>query len=744
MSPFAVVLAVLGCAALVPAQDDADVRIESLPGPLLHFATNGDEPCSVRIVDALTARPLPGALLHIVRERTHPIGGEFWFESAWPADADGFVRLPGNAVPEHCWLFVGADGYGPLAAHERLPGFGDCVELLPGLDWPVDVRDVFDRPLGDVELGLCLGCGHTPDVRHATSDAAGRAVLRGVEPAGFGTSTNRDLYPRGAGLAPEYHGRTWQLGDPPTQLRLPASRYVRGRVRSPNGRPLPGVAITSDRHQHRGPWSITDADGVFAPIAFVDALVIPLGERQYEVRPPAVAESFELTLPAAPLPTGQPKALVTVVVQDDGGRPLPGCRVDLWHVGVGSADPAEEVVVTTDADGQVVAELVAGELGLVVTPPTAAWATPAFGAHRLDVVVAAAAAQRLVVSLPRWPTMRVRATAEVRAVTLVTRTDEWPLAVTPGVESAIAVPGDEAFALRVEGAVAPAQTRYHVFAAPPRGVVAIAPEPATPLRLRVVDARGAPVAARVSLLDRNAREPQEAGHTDADGRLVAATERVGCAFVRIEPDRPGLRCLELHVGLPRLGQGAFDLGDVVLSDAPALRVLRADGRPARGSCDVRRPGLGCVRRLADDGGWDGPAPRAGDRVAVQIDDDVDGRQVDGRQASGGGGPDAAPVWHVPFTATLQGDGPWTLRRGSARLHLTICDDYGLFADGALVLYGAEAERLSHHTVELRDLPAGVCELFVGARSCDSAKVRVTLRDGEERRLEVVLRRRIGR
>ena len=128
---------------------------------------------------------------------------------------------------------------------------------------------------------------------------------------------------------------------------------------------------------------------------------------------------------------------------------------------------------------------------------------------------------------------------------------------------------------------------------------------------------------------------------------------------------------------------------------------------------------------------------------MRLEDDEDGTQARGRQANDRAGPQADPVWHVPFDATLQGDGPWTLRQGSARLHLTLRDDYGLFAEGALVLYGAEAERLPHHTVELRGLPAGACELFVGARSCDSAKVRVVLRDGEERRLEVVLRRRVG-
>lgn len=733
-------LAVLGSAVLSLAQDDPDVRIESLAGPLLQFARGGDAPCHVRIVDASTQQPVSGALLYVVRERSHPTGGEFWFDAKWQADADGFVRFPGEDVPADCWVFVGADGFGTLAASKGLPTHGDgVVELMPGVDWPLDVRDAFDRPLGGVDLGLCLGCGHTPDVRWVTSDLLGRAVLRCVEPAGFGSSTNRDLYPRGAERSPEYQSHRWQLGDPPTRLRLPSSRFVRGSVRSPNGRPVPGIAITSDRRQHRGPWSRTDANGVFAPIACIEWLVLQVGEREYTARPPAVADTFELTLPPAPLPSGQPKARVTVVVQDPAGRPLPGCRVALWHVGIHSADPAESVGLTTDAAGQGVAEVVAGQLGLEVAAPTSTEVgATMFAEHRRDFVVGANAEERVVVALSPWSTMRIRAADGVETVTLVTQSDAWTFDLEPGVERRIAVPGDEPFALHAGGVVGvDASTRFFAFPSPPRDVVEIAPWPPTPVRLRVLDARGQPVGANVWLLDRNASDASDAVHTDGFGRAVMTTERVGCAFVRIEPDLPGPRCRDVHIGLPRRGEGLFDLGDVVLPDAPALRVLRADGRAGRGRCELRRPGLVITRSLAADGGWDGPALQAGDRVEVRLDDDE----------GGGGAPAIAvpadvEVLRLPLAMTLRGDGPWTLREGSARLRLSIVDDHGMFADDAVVLCGATAERLQRHTVELQGLPAGASELFVGASSCDSAKVRVVLKEGEERRLDVVLRRRL--
>lgn len=737
---FAAGLAALGFGSASLAQDVPEVRIESRPGPLLYFANGGDEPCQVRIVDAVTERPLPGALLYVVRERTHPTGGEFWFDSKWQADADGFVQLPGQAVPERCWILVAADGYGPLAECRMPPWAGHCVALMPGIDWQVDLRDAFDQPLANVEVGLCLGCGHTPDVRVATSDQNGRVVLRGVEPDGTSPSGILDLYPRGPGLASEYHGASWRLGDPPTQLRLEASNFVRGRIRSPNGRPLPGLWITSDRQQHRGPWSQTDADGAFLPIAFVDRLAIPFGERDCFVRPPAVADAFEVTLPAAPLPDGQPKARITLVVQDAAGRPLPGCRVDLWHVGVQSADAAEVVAARTDESGQVVTEVVAGQLGLEVAPPTAAevGTPPAFGVHRRDLVVGADQAERVVVQLSRWPTIRIRPADGVPSVTLVTRYDAWSFDVEPDVEREIAVPGDEPFALRSGGVVVTASTRYYSFEAPPTEVVEIAPHPPTQLRLRVVDARGAPVAARVGLLDRDSSELPGASSsvpTAADGRAVLTTELVGCAFVRIVPDGPGPRRRDVHVGLPRLGEGPLELGDVVLPDAPALRVFRADGSVARGTFELRRPGLHWVGQLAEDGGWDGPALQAGDRVEAWLD-----RGQGGGAAAVAGAADVE-VLRIPLATTLTGDGPWTLREGSARLRLTVVDDYGLFAEGAVVLYGSDAEWLSHHTIELHGLPAGPCEFFVGARSCDSAKVRLVLREGEQRALDVVLRRR---
>jgi len=730
----------LGSAPL--AQDDPEVRIESRPGPLLYFAHGGDELCQVRIVDALTERPLPGALLYVVRERSHPTGGEFWFDSKWPADADGFVQIPGQAVPESCWILVTADGYGPLAECGKPPWAGDCVALMPSIDWQVDLRDVFDQPLANVEVGLCLGCGHTPDVRVASSDQSGRVVLRGVEPDGTSPSGILDLYPRGPGLASEYHSESWLLGDPPTLLRLEASRFVRGRIRSPNGRPLPGVWITSDRQQHRGPWSRTDADGSFASLAFVDWLAIPFERRTCFVRPPAVAETFEVTMPAAPLPDGQPKARLTLVVQDAVGLPLPGCRVDLWHVGVQSADAAEVVAATTDESGQVVVEVVAGQLGLVVAPPTAGevGTPPAFGVHRRDLVVGADQAERVVVQLSRWPTIRIRPAAGVPSVTLVTRYDAWSFDVEPGVEREIAVPGDAPFALRSGGVAVAASTLFYSFEAPPTEVVEIAAHPPTQLRLRVVDARGAPVAARVGLLDRNLAELAGAAAsmpmpTDADGRAVLTTELVGGAFVRIVPDGSGPRRRDVHVGLPRLGEGPLDLGDVVLPDAPTLRVLRADGSPARGTFELRRPGLHVVGQLAEDGGWDGPALQAGDRVEAWLD------RGQGGGAAAVADPADVEVLRIPLATTLTGNGPWTLREGSARLRLNLVDDYGLFAEGAVVLCGSDAEWLSHHTVELHGLQAGACEFFVGARSCDSAKVRLVLREGEQRALDVVLRRR---
>jgi len=225
-------------------------------------------------------------------------------------------------------------------------------------------------------------------------------------------------------------------------------------------------------------------------------------------------------------------------------------------------------------------------------------------------------------------------------------------------------------------------------------------------------------------------------HTDGFGRAVVTTARVGCAFLRIEPDHPGPRRRDVHLGLPRRGEGPFELGDVVLPDAPALRVLRADGSPGRGRCELRRPGLVIARPLAADGGWDGPALQAGDRVEVSLDDDQDG------PAPAAGAPTDVEVMCLPLAMTLCGDGPWTLREGSARLRLTLVDDHGMFADDAVVLCGATAQRLQQHTVELQGLPAGACELFVGASSCDSAKVRVVLKEGEERRLDVVLRRRL--
>ncbi|HEX5051980.1 MAG TPA: carboxypeptidase-like regulatory domain-containing protein [Planctomycetota bacterium] len=743
------IVPVLACVlyGAVLAQQGAPARIEAMPGPVHaeYQGSNGTWAFAGRIVDALTLEPIPGATLYQVPEHERPRGGEFWSSAHWTADRDGFVRVPNGELARGAWFVVDAPGHGPVAEMSYPPGEDCLIRLVPGIDWPIAIHDAFDRPVAGADVGLCLGCGHTPDVRVATTGADGVAWLRGVEPLGDVCGGGiRDIYPRGEGLAPDYDECEWRLGDGPSVLRQAFARSVSGRVLAPNGRPLPGVAMRGPTGYHRGPWAWTDAEGRFHLFGNEgERLELFFDSRSYQALLPAGERAVDLTLPAAPAPDPPPNGKVVVAVHDAASaQPIAGAHVELWHVGIGSGAPGETEAGDTDEHGTFVGAIAAGPVGMRVVAPDGddADSPPTHDPAVRDVEVQALGETRVEIALvPRTP-IRVTLGDGVRSAVLVTHTDDPDC---PAIDALVAsgrpvpVPAHSPFAFRVDtdeqrGA------RFYFFEAPPTAPVDLRVFAPLRVRLRVVDESGRPIAANVSLGGRSGvawgQDESAPVATDANGAVELRTTERGCAFVKLQPIAAGQqdvghRRTIVHTSLPPPGgHDDVDLGAIVLppTGAPRLRVERADGSAAPGQLTLLRPGLLAGDELAADGGWDGIAPQAGDRVTVTFAE------------PGADGP-GAPSVLVPLSQQLTGDGPWVLREGSGTLVLDVQDDFGFLPENGVVLLADRCMRCRGR-VELRGLPDADLELFVGAEGCDSARVRLRLAAHERREVKLVLRR----
>ena len=213
---------------------------------------------STRIVDAATGEPIEGALLRAVTEPTCPVPGAWHVLMERRSDAEGWVELPLAGIKDRSrlhWMYVLADGYAPIAASRQVAPFP--IRLHRGADIPVVVVDHLGKPAGGVRLGHLLGCGHTPDVRHGTTDLSGRATIPCTQvDAG-------ELWP----LHPEVLGEYldlgwWRPGWPAQKLWVDPAPTIRGVLLDANGQPMSGMYVGNPQY-HRGPWAMTDKSGRF-------------------------------------------------------------------------------------------------------------------------------------------------------------------------------------------------------------------------------------------------------------------------------------------------------------------------------------------------------------------------------------------------------------------------------------------------------------------------------------------------
>ena len=244
-------VAALLLASAVPTQQ------VTLTEALYPGAVAGDRgPLLARLVDDLTGEPLAGAEVFLIAESKTPIAGEFWWTHRGSSDADGFVRID-RPKGDRDWHIA-------VVKHPRT---GVAVVSLAnyrvgrvgrGQDVPVQIVDWLGRPAGGAKVGFCGYCGHTPDVAHATADAAGLALLRGIDVH----QSIADLYVQHPALHIFYDTIDWRPGDPPALVKCVYGPTQRGRVLDHRGEPV-ASAMVCGGGLHRGPWARTGADGSF-------------------------------------------------------------------------------------------------------------------------------------------------------------------------------------------------------------------------------------------------------------------------------------------------------------------------------------------------------------------------------------------------------------------------------------------------------------------------------------------------
>lgn len=718
----------LGCVATLSAGalaqvPPAEIVVEPLAGPVLldKDASRTDWLMVVRVVDAITGAALTGARVHQVAEAEEPAGGRFHTDGTWSADEHGFVRVPRTGLRDSGWFFVEHDGYAPLAEMHYL---AEVVGLAPGVDVPLRVVDPFDQPIAGARLGLCLGCGHTPDVRNATTGADGTASWPCVETAQraggeFDGSGIHDAYLHASGFGGPYSDVAWRLGDGPATLRPDFVPDVHGRVIGPNGTPVAGVALGGSLH--RGPWTWSAADGSFRLVGREsrhDQLRIRAFGREHWLQPPRRERAIDVVLPVAECVARAHGRIAATVIDDATGRPIANAFVAAVLPGlVCPGDPTESGV--TDANGACTVAVAAGLVDIHVEDSAS---PPAFDPDTRTSDVAAGRDTAVELRVRRRLLRTVTIAGEWNTLSLVTTDATTPVGDTVRAELPVPLPVHGRFALTLdEGRDT---ERRFVFVSAPVGPIELRAFAPTRVTARIVDEQGRAVAARVAVEQYGIVEPPDEAWTATDerGTAVVPTMRSGCTFLYVEPlgDASLLRPRAVHLTLPALGDGeVFALGDVVLRPRgrPQLRITNADGSAASGTLSALRPALSAGADLAADGGVDGLDLAIGDRLVFTPD---------------------AP--RAAFSMVWTGHPVWTLPDDRATLRFEVVDQFGLRPAEATVLLGTRVVHEFQGQLVVEHVPAGDVELFVGGNGCHGARVLLHVHPGEQRAVPVALHR----
>ncbi|MGE0193609.1 MAG: hypothetical protein AB7T63_16410 [Planctomycetota bacterium] len=698
----------------VPGIGLAEAEGEAVHGPLPWHVGENDVFVK-RVVSAATTEPIAHAVVKLYAEVPHPIPGARPATGTGMADAAGWVRIRradlDDELVQRCgdptWAYVEAPGYGPNAVYggDRTASDAD-VELRPASELRVTLRDPLHRPIEGVELGWLLGCGHAPDVLQATTDASGTARLVGVQDEGYG-----QIWPVKEGFASWYvTDAAWRPWELPRVMELAWGTTVVGRVVHPDGRPASGVGVGANEC-HRGPWAVTDGEGCFRLIG----LAYGPGAR-FRVEPSEYVVG----------PAGAPDDVVY------GHVPLPGLEATILLPEPGEERtelPDHELLVDVDVSGWSDAEREDLGLSVVASRVRDGWTWhDAFSAEEIPALRLPADTYEVEVCAggTRGPLLartrqRVRVDgAETRLGIALVRPRSFVL-VHPGGEATmrvvidrevvfetdeagehvVGVPGEGRAFVRVDQ-----PGRVHV---QPIDLAVTRPEAELP-RVRPPLAHAVEIAAR---LHDEAGDPIEGWLGEHEQRVLSGSEvcygdqpaaHLARAYVLSGRDltlvawpKNETRYQPVLIRIPVAGEGgatSLDLGSLtLLARRPHLDVIPVHGQDARDLRVTLTNGPRQETLLPDEHGrlldpWHAPGLlRAGTIVRVHT--------------SG-----------MPVVATLEGEGPWSVRVPSGRLDLRLVGtaesagiDFAVRVDGRA--FRARAGRL---TVD--GLPDGLHEAVI--------------------------------
>lgn len=700
---------------------------------------------SCRVVDAITGKPIHGAELLLVEERPTPLAGEFWAKRTATSDADGFVRVRSDDLKgEWDMLLLRAPGYGASAVQGVVPSL--VWPLSPGIDLPIVMRDWQERPIAKARLGFCLGCGHTPDIANATTDAEGRAVLHGIDP----NNEIADLYPEGPGLGiAEYARVEWAPGDLPAILRVAPGASVRGKVLDVDGKPMADVYVGAPQ-AHRGPWAKTSADGTFAleGAAPNADLTVMVGKQEVRFERPDLDQPFTLQLPKLPDPKDAkaqgdderddprrpqmrdrqrrpPQALlvelsplpeagrVAVALEITGAN---GKGIDQLEISTVGPLPHHRSVEEETHSGVANFDRLPGKYEVVCRSPGYESKIGTF-----EVVAGKPCKAKLAATPLALLQVRAENFAQLGSISL--RTEFESREITAEFDAAgtatVAVPNQAPFCFVVgnESGVHVQRTNFaEAKPAQPFVLRGITPTQITGI---VVGPDDQPIAADIAIVGRveylraeNGFDPLQANLAPFDdGKFTLQDTHTGLAFVVIVPRSNSLRPTIHPVTLPRRGTDAkLELGKLKVASQPQVTVLGAGGEPEAGVLvGVTRIGWGNVRERGpafptdQKGGLLAPELHEGDAVVVPASTwDIEHE----------GDEDHPLTIDLPYRTVLAGAGPWQIQAPAGELEVELKDKAGQPVTGRIFL--ADRSVLVPSKVHLRQVPPGKHELIVTA------------------------------
>jgi hypothetical protein len=703
------------------ALEQSRLSDQAFPGAVPLDNRGGPSVAVTCVLDARTGEPIVGARLIAVFEATYPLSGEWWSSRSVVSDSEGWVRMrlddlrrpPTSSPAAEVWLYLEAPGYAPVVrfAGSLEPG----VRLERAATVELFVRDPLDRPVSGAQVGWMLGCGHTPDLRVVHTDERGRATLSGVA-RGVG-----DLWPVARGFESTYH----DLPDSQAAtLRLGWAPVLRGQVVDAGGRPLREVFVGNSIY-HRGPWTLTDANGRFELRGLTGperVAVQPAGASYGELGSfwlPPDGREVTLTAGSAPEPA---VAGVSIRLGDAlSGEALEGVEVTLVRDGDG-------FTLRAHSDGEGRAELGAPAGAYDVFAVGSLWdhepveARLEVGAERVEPEAEPLELLLLLRPSPRIALDAAQLPAGARVV-LVSAVEE--LYLEPAELLTLDAPVAGLIGLRVELEDRVRAVELTAAQLVPGSVIQLqAPEPVL-LRLSFTTPEGEPARGWAALLAEDELLPDHRAAVRVAGSAQAAallrTWRQGPVTLWVVPEDRRFAPRRLSLDLP-LEASSFELGDVPFADpdAPMLTLLEADGRPILpGRVELRRGTEVHSLRLDPMGrlvvGTFEPLP--GDSLRVESDG----------------------LLH--FRVDLTGPGPWTIARPGASIALEVADEAGdplpgfaLWIDGELFESGAPSATLP-------GLAPGLYRAVISAPGHRSAVLTLNLALDEQRALRVLLPRR---